>query len=833
MQPMTSPPSQWYLHRMDSEHQLTWSAKDLGSLLLHEEPTVREWAATHALCVHPTPDEKLWRRALLEDNGWDDAEDLLEQVCERHRVGPWRVLLEVLSLDTFERGARAKAAALLGRAAPIEKLSEIADVCHTVGAEPFLRFCHEWCLRDPSGCREHAWDRLIELELEPDETFGLEILIAVSRVDDVPVVVDRALALDDKSDADRAMLERAASDDILLRTGAPDWQKAVDDIDEQLAIAGLSIRDDWQSGQLSSLRALTESDEPDKVLAWIRAWYEAQPIRDEMDAWCAALVAALAQGEAKLDRRLAIAGAVVLGRVRHDRLRDLLHSREGKKLALAWCAGAPLHRKLAERELKAVWPTIGDGERQESLEVLASPKPIGTVEHLAVLHSLGGDAWLEPVLANLDLLRAYALPELSLTACEQLMNRTIACNDARRAGGLLRAMSTVPYRWASDLLVRHADELLSMGLGESYWDALRALGDPRTLTFAIREWNPGETYVASCAGLIARLSGRIDELPAELVRELDESEFATSRLVPLVLRCKRCGRLHLYAVDRVLVDAEAKSEGWDGIVPLQIITCKHCGAVDEYEVSRTAAARLTLEALASSGTEDAPVVLGQARLWDGTVMRRPSQAIAHLKGQAEAAPADGAAWRRLGNTQERLGLQQDAISSWRKAMEVDDEECEAASSLAAALWHQGDAQGALDALAVAVTRFDRTAGASKHTVAFGITNLLPRIASLMKGPVGLDVFWAEKAGTGKVMVTTSRIDVRRFGMWREFEVFLSGEAIVRMQLTNELTTGEPHALLARLGRRSPAPSNMKKAKPNDKCPCGSGRKYKKCCGKAW
>jgi len=70
-------------------------------------------------------------------------------------------------------------------------------------------------------------------------------------------------------------------------------------------------------------------------------------------------------------------------------------------------------------------------------------------------------------------------------------------------------------------------------------------------------------------------------------------------------------------------------------------------------------------------------------------------------------------------------------------------------------------------------------------------------------------------------------------MWSELAVFLAGETVVRMRLTNQLPTDEPRTLLERLGRRSPSRSPVKKAKPNEKCPCGSGHKFKKCCGKAW
>jgi len=36
---------------------------------------------------------------------------------------------------------------------------------------------------------------------------------------------------------------------------------------------------------------------------------------------------------------------------------------------------------------------------------------------------------------------------------------------------------------------------------------------------------------------------------------------------------------------------------------------------------------------------------------------------------------------------------------------------------------------------------------------------------------------------------------------------------------------------AREERPLPTPRECKRAKPNEPCPCGTGKKYKKCCGK--
>lgn len=156
----------------------------------------------------------------------------------------------------------------------------------------------------------------------------------------------------------------------------------------------------------------------------------------------------------------------------------------------------------------------------------------------------------------------------------------------------------------------------------------------------------------------------------------------------LQLRCLACGARDRYELEHVsvcsrdLVEEAGLEwpEGWDGLFAATPVTCTGCGAVDQYELDATALLALTARVLAGAA-DGGGILVGVPKLWDMTVVRRPSEAIAYLRGQAEEAPTDGARWRRLGNFCERAGLLQEAADAWTRAVR-DPSEAEAAYSIA-------------------------------------------------------------------------------------------------------------------------------------------------------
>lgn len=126
------------------------------------------------------------------------------------------------------------------------------------------------------------------------------------------------------------------------------------------------------------------------------------------------------------------------------------------------------------------------------------------------------------------------------------------------------------------------------------------------------------------------------------------------------LRCNRCGRTATYEVPWATIHPnpeQCEAEGWDGILLGRVIACRACGAEDEYTVSPLSKVVMVLRAAAaahhrgeSGDARDARVEIAVAQLGDGTLVRRASQAIAHLRALTQAQPESGEAWRRLGNT---------------------------------------------------------------------------------------------------------------------------------------------------------------------------------------
>ena len=160
----------------------------------------------------------------------------------------------------------------------------------------------------------------------------------------------------------------------------------------------------------------------------------------------------------------------------------------------------------------------------------------------------------------------------------------------------------------------------------------------------------------------------------------------------LELAC-RCGGLSTHEFEYALYDPERdqhEAHGWDGFFLPRVVECERCGAVDDYQLTSSAYARLLLELgadavkgrFARKSREGRRVLIGVSQLWDGTVAHRPSQALAHLRKLADERPTSGEALRRLGNAEERFGRLEEAEQSWRRALGVDPLEVESAYSLA-------------------------------------------------------------------------------------------------------------------------------------------------------
>ena len=103
-------------------------------------------------------------------------------------------------------------------------------------------------------------------------------------------------------------------------------------------------------------------------------------------------------------------------------------------------------------------------------------------------------------------LRPRALGRLGRTDCEENIE-------------LLLALGLCRWRWASSLLGERFEELLASEADEAAWHCVSELGDPSRLDGVLRAWRPGEPTIAETAVFLARLGGRLGDLPPDLRQE--------------------------------------------------------------------------------------------------------------------------------------------------------------------------------------------------------------------------------------------------------------------------------------------------------------------------
>ncbi len=278
----------------------------------------------------------------------------------------------------------------------------------------------------------------------------------------------------------------------------------------------------------------------------------------------------------------------------------------------------------------------------------------------------------------------------------------------------------------------------------------------------------------------------------------------------------------------------------------RVFRCSHCDAVDDYELAGDSYLKLTgrlLEFLSQNRSER--VFIAEPRLWDGTILRRPSQALARLRELARQQPNRAEAHRRQGNGCERFGELVEAEAAWRRALEIDANDVESAYSLAKILMRSPEKaaegftflQRALEALPKA-TYPDAEARRNTARAVFGIVRSLAKDGE----PLALMAVWPRGKIRNEPVVCASSVNLHNvLDVWERLVEFAASPDVFGLALTPELPEDEP-TILERLlvGDADPVPyAPLRKAEPvrvasrvgrNAPCPCGSGKKYKRCCG---
>lgn len=297
--------------------------------------------------------------------------------------------------------------------------------------------------------------------------------------------------------------------------------------------------------------------------------------------------------------------------------------------------------------------------------------------------------------------------------------------------------------------------------------------------------------------------------------------------IRLPLRCAHCGQEHEEEVEQILVHPNPNrcvEEGWDGVVLSRVIVCPRCGAEDGYALTTMALLILHREmkrAHSHGRLQDgtSSILMAEGRIWSGETIHRQSHALSMLAALTEKHPKSGEAWRRLGNTERRLGRREVARTHYLKACEVDEQEAEAALNLAEMLWEEERYEEVAQHLNSFLMRLGRAVLTPKERQdrAEEAVDLLRSMLELSDEPISLLAAWAvepprpvapirsraasELSGTPEPTVTISTVDLRSIRRWRGLVEVLASPSLLQAGLTSELPEDPGTILAARIEGR--------------------------------
>jgi len=459
----------------------------------------------------------------------------------------------------------------------------------------------------------------------------------------------------------------------------------------------------------------------------------------------------------------------------------------------------------------------------------------------------------------------------------------------------LFALQTVPYQWASEFLLSQMEEFLAESIDSTaIWETLEQLGDPRAISPLLEHWNPDRTHLTRTLYFLGRLAGEEHRLPDELIqdgrsiredhRKLEKAEspeeiyaeaFAlTSDPHEISLECTRCRKSDSYEVNQIWMypdQDELEEMDWDGVVLDRIITCKHCGARDEYQVSGKGYMELSTELFRMQSSEEVPewIQAGILKLHDGTLVKRPKQGLDHLRDLCEDRPDDREIWMKKGIFARRIHEYDEAETAFQTSLEIEEHSETLLNAVELELMREEPGE-AIYLLVRGVQAFPDLSERERKELTPYLSEHLQKYVRSIDLPVTLHAAWtpaplpddeASQASEEDVNVTVSGVDLKQLSAWKKLEQFLSASSLLELQLSNEELEQHPTILERKLQtpdpsshelKHTPSPSvetthltssnqrassssnpqqRIAEEKPgrNDPCHCGSGRKYKKCC----
>ncbi|MCX5999137.1 MAG: SEC-C metal-binding domain-containing protein [Chloroflexi bacterium] len=396
-----------------------------------------------------------------------------------------------------------------------------------------------------------------------------------------------------------------------------------------------------------------------------------------------------------------------------------------------------------------------------------------------------------------------------------------------------------------DFCLSHLAGLLRREDSLDFVYVLGQIASPRFLEPLLQEWIEGESDIGEAIQLIAEVNDvkdqRIEVVIQDLARQQrDEGQPAGSPLISLPLRCTSCGRTFRYRIGTVHVSQDNE------LVLGDIIQCKGCGALESYQ--RTSESHLAMAAelarvasLRRSGEKkappDTPLKLGTKIEMKalGRNVKSLSEAYHLLKAEIEKHPRDADLQKRMGNLLKNGGKPDLALPYFMESLQLDAQNAESCAFIVEILIDQKRYQEAAPYLErlVPLCRKGRMDESLRRDM---FSALLDQVYVVEKETGHhVDIFGqaAPRPLSGMGHVVTLGLQSRDVDDGEDFDYLYYTFRHGKAPSTLPGAAGHREPFLSRgEDRTEPSVRNEPKVGRNDPCPCGSGKKYKKCCGNA-